>query len=221
VFYQNAISAEATELLHLPDNIKEKEKKIEWGLYLKLIKDPNAILDYNTIIPFEDLLELNSLIKDSRLVWHDRQLFDMIASNCNANEWFDISNYCPLDVLKTNLKKYKSELDWTSLSLRIDDDFLIQNATNYPWNFEAISAKENISIEVIKTLLLVPELKDQEWDWETIMPQLEFDFIKSNIDNIEFDLLELTKSNNDDVLSLISNYPSKRWNWTYISSEHD
>lgn len=221
IFYNNQICIEVTNLLHLLENSTEKEKKVEWGLYLKLIKDPNAVLDYKAIIPFEDLLELDSLVKDNRLAWNDKQLFTFIAENANANQWYSISNHCPIDILKQYLQTFKDKFDWTSLSLRVDDDFLIQNATKFPWNFETISAKEDISIEVIKTLLLIPELKEQEWDWDSIMPQLDFDFIKSNIDSVNFELSELTKTNLNDVKFLIALYPTKRWNWLYISTDYD
>lgn len=221
IFYNNEISIDATELLYQPENNTIKENKIEWGLYLKLIKDPNAVLNFETIVPFEDLLELDSLIKDTRLVWNDEQLFTLIAERANANQWYDISNHCSIDVLKLYLEKHNEKFNWTSLSLRIDDDFLVQNATRYPWNFEAISAKESISIEVIKTLLLIPVLKEQEWDWDTIMPLLDFEFIKSNIDKVDFELSELTKTKKDDVLSLIAQYPAKNWNWSYISDEYE
>jgi len=221
IFYNNEISVEATELLHQPNNKNIKENKIEWGLYLKLIKDPNAILDYETIVPFEDLVEVDSLIIDTRLIWKDKQLFSFIAEKANANQWFSISVHCPLDILKLYLEKHKVKFDWTSISLRIDNEFLIQNATQYPWNFEAISAKEDISIEVIKVLLLIPKLKEQEWDWATIMPQLDFEFVKNNIDKIDFDLSELTKTNMDDVLPLIAQYPAKKWDWSYISTKYE
>lgn len=221
IFYNNQICIEATNLLHLPENSTEKEKKIEWGLYLKLIKDPNAVLDYKAIIPFEDLLELDSLVKDNRLAWNDKQLFTFIAENANANQWYSISNHCPIDILKQYLQTFKDKFDWTSLSLRVDDDFLIQNATKYPWNFETISTKEDINIEVIKTLLLIPELKNQEWDWDSIIPQLDFEFIKINIERIDFELSGLTKTNIDEVKPLIVQYPEKKWNWSYISSEYD
>jgi hypothetical protein len=221
VFYNDSVSTQATDLLHKEENEDQKEKKVEWALYLKLIKDPAAKLDYETIIPFEDLLELNTLIDDKRLIWNDSKLFTFIAENADADQWFAISNTCPIEILKLYLNEYKAQLDWTSLSKRIDDDFLIQNATSYPWNFEAISAKKNISIEVIKTLLLIPELTEEEWDWEVIMPQLYFEFIKLNIDKIDFELGDLTKANISDIQKLISQYPSKKWDWTYISNEYD
>lgn len=221
IFYQNNISVETTEILNKSENTNIKERKIEWGLYLKLIKDPNAILDYETIIPFEDLLEFDSLIKDSRLVWSDALLFHFIAENANANQWYSISNQCPIGIIKININRYSDQWDWTSISLRIDVDFLIQNAKIFPWNFEAISAKEDISIEVLKKLLLIPELKEKEWGWDNIMPQLDTEFIKANIDRIDFELSELTKVVNIDIHNLIAHYPEKRWDWSYISNEYD
>ena len=221
IFNESNISLEATELLNKPENINTKNDKVKRALYLKLIKNPNAILDYETIIPFEVLLEFDSLIKDSRLVWSDALLFHFIAENANANQWYSISNQCPIGVIKMNIERYSEKCDWTSISLRIDDDFLIQNAKLFPWNFEAISAKEEIGIEVIKTLLLIPELKEQVWDWDNIMPQLDSEFIKANIDRIDFELSELTKVVNIDIHNLIAHYPEKRWDWSYISNEYD
>jgi len=221
IFYNNQVCVEATELLNKSENSNSKERKIEWGLYLKLIKDPDAILDYKTIIPFEDLLDLGSLIKDTRLVWTDSQLFKFIADSADATEWFAISNHCSIEVIKSHIDKYKDKWDWTSLSKRIGDDFLIDNATNYPWNFEAISSREDISIEVIKILLLVPELKEQEWDWDIIMSQLDFEFIKTNIGKVDFELSELTVSYSNEVQPLIVQYPDMKWDWAYISAKYE
>ncbi|HPT01401.1 MAG TPA: DarT ssDNA thymidine ADP-ribosyltransferase family protein [Bacteroidales bacterium] len=221
IFYNSKICNEATDLLNSQDNTDSKEKKIEWGLYLKLLKDPSAVLDYKSIRPFEDLLDLDSLVEDTRLCWEDNQLFTFMGENANANQWFNISNHCPIDVLKLYFKTYRDNLDWTSISLRIDDVFLIQNATLFPWNFEIISAKEDISIEILKTLLLIPELKEYEWDWDRIMPLLDFEFIKSNINTINFELSELTEINNNEVKRLIEIYPDKKWNWLFISTDYD
>lgn len=210
IFYNNQVCVEATDLLFNSENANLKEKKIEWGLYLKLIKDSNAVLSFEAILPFEDLLELDSLIKDTRLVWDDERLFDYITQRANANQWHSISNHCPIDVIKLHIEKYYENWDWTSLSLRIDDKYLLENAIKFPWNFEAISSKENSGIEILKILLLIPELKQQEWNWDNIMPKLDFDFIKSNIDEIDFELSELTKTTAYDIKSLIIQYPNKR-----------
>jgi len=221
IFQNNQICIEATELLNSLDNSDLKERKKEWGLYLKLIKDPNASLDFNSLVVFEDLLEFDSLVKDSRLCWSDGKVFNFIADRANANQWFGISNHCPISILKQFLEKYRDKLDWGILSLRIDDDFLMQNATKFPWNFEIISSKENTNIEVIKFLLLIPEIGGQEWDWNRIMPLFDLDFISSNISAIDFELSELTKANVEFVMPLLVNHPSKRWDWLYVSSNYD
>ena len=87
--------------------------------------------------------------------------------------------------------------------------------------FFTVYTKEDFSIEVIKVLLLIPELKKQEWDWDRIMPLLDFEFVKNNIDTVDFELSELTKSDFDNVKPLLVKYPSKRWDWLFISTDYD
>jgi len=178
-------------------------------------------LDFESINPFEDILDLDFLVKDSRLNWTDEQLFTLIANNANANLWISISNNCPIEILKKYLLQYIDNLDWTSLSFRIDDEFLVQNAIKFPWKFEVVSAKDDISIEVIKKLLLIPEIKEHEWDWERIMPNLDIDFIKANINLVDFDLYLQTQTNGKIVKQLIVHYPSKKWDWFFISTYYD
>lgn len=221
VFYNNKICDQATDLLNSPDNLKIKEKKIEWGLYLRLIKDETSILNYEAIIPFEEELDLDYLIKDSRLVWNDIKLFHFIAERSDGNQWSSISEYCPIEILKQYFGKYLEELDWFFISSRIDEGFLIKKAISFPWDFDVVCKREDISLECIKKLLLIPELKEQEWDWERIMPKLDIDFIKENIENIDFDLYEITQNRAEDFKPIIIKYPHKRWNWEYISSEYE
>lgn len=221
VFYNNEICSQVTNLLNSPENFKVKERKIEWGLYLKLIKDETSILNYDTIIPFEEVLDLDYLIKDNRLVWNDIKLFHFIAERSEGNQWSSISEYCPIEILKQYFGKYSEELDWFSISSRIDEGFLIEKAISFPWDFDVVCKREDISLECIKKLLLIPELKEQEWDWERIMPKLDIDFIKENIENIDFDLYEITQNRAEDFKPIIIKYPHKRWNWEYISSEYE
>lgn len=221
VFYNNEICSQATNLLNSPENFKVKERKIEWGLYLKLIKDETSILNYDTIIPFEEVLDLDYLIKDNRLVWNDIKLFHFIAERSEGNQWSSISEYCPIEILKQYFGKYSEELDWFSISSRIDEGFLIEKAISFPWDFDVVCKREDISLECIKKLLLIPDLKEQEWDWERIMPKLDIDFIKENIENIDFDLYEITQNRAEDFKPIIIKYPHKKWNWEYISSEYE
>ena len=47
-----------------------------------------------------------------------------------------------------------------------------------------------------------------------------FEFIKSNLEYVNFDLKGLTRDS-DRVHSLIIQSPSKNWDWAFISSAYD
>ena len=74
---------------------------------------------------------------------------------------------------------------------------------------------------MVRKLLTIIELKEVEWNWGNIMSQLDFNFIKTNISNVNFDLSELTVSKKESVLQLIEKYPTRNWDWVYISEEYE
>jgi len=244
VFFDEQISDAATVLLNSPENVRIRDIKIEWGLYLRLLNDPNAILDYKALEPFLDIFNLNNLIRDSRFSWGDDTLFNYIASQANANEWITISKICPTDTLKLYLNTYSKNLEWNTLTIRFNNDFILQYPTEFPWNFELLISKENLGAENIKSLLLNKYLRDIseihdieeseqiqsavegdnrtryiEWDWDVIMPLLDQDFILLHINEINFDLSEFTQKLEPDKYNYVADYPTKRWNWNYISSD--
>lgn len=220
VFLQNELCEIATDILNNEANTKLKNNKIEWGLYLRLINDEKAKLDYETIIPFEDILVLDDLIIDKRLVWSDDKLFKFITKNADANQVSAISFHCPVETIKKHIDEDDVQWDWIILSQRIDELFVAKNP-QLNWDYGIISSRDDISINVIKSLLVNQQLQNVEWNWDNIMPQLDFNFIKQNIQNVDFDLYELCKSENEDVRELVSKNPSKRWDWAYISKEYD
>jgi tetratricopeptide (TPR) repeat protein len=165
IFYQDNICNLATDILNNEANISLKDKKIEWGLFLRLMNDPTAVLDYKTLLPFEDIIEIDDLISDKRLLWFDDELFRLITSRADANQHTAISTYCPIEVIKKHLLSNEStNWDWIVLSKRIDENFILDNPL-FQWDFEIISSREDVSIDTIKTLLLIPDLKDVEWNW--------------------------------------------------------
>ncbi len=219
VFLQDRFCSIATELLNNDANAKLKDKKVEWGLYLRLMNDENAVLDYACVSPFEDILDLGDLIPDRRLVWNDDALFAFITDNADGNQYASISRYCPLETIRKHIKE-DLQWDWIVLSQRMDEHFILDNHS-LPWDYEIISTREDVRINTIKSLLVIPELQNAEWNWDIIMPQLDFDFIKENIRVVDFDLYELTKSNIDEVKTLICQNTNKRWDWAYISKEYE
>jgi hypothetical protein len=221
IFHGNSICFEANELLYYPDNNKQLKQKIEEGLYKKLINDPTAILSYEALYPFEDLLEFDTLLLDSRLDWQDDSLLDYLWRESNANHWKTLTQNADINFIKSHAESIKENIDWAVLSLRIDDIFLVEHATSLPWNFTTISNDENRSIKTIQSLLLIDELTDEEWDWHALSEKFEYDFIRDNISRLNFDLSLLTKSNSESIQGLIRKHPDKNWDYHYISTDYD
>lgn len=87
-------------LFELEVNADAKERKVEQCLYYRLVNNPDVILDYKALQPFEDIIEVDQLIEDSRLVWTDPQLLQLIISQCDADRWHSLSKHCDVEVLK-------------------------------------------------------------------------------------------------------------------------
>ena len=115
------------------------------------------------------------------------------------------------------MKQYEDKLDWIILSERYDDNFIVENATTYPWDIESLSA--NRSIEFVKRIIIIPELHNDsiDWDWETIMPQLDDEFVLLNIQNIPFVMYTQTEKYLMAHPESIVSFPERKWNWKFIS----
>lgn len=220
-FKDGSVSEYVSRLLNNDVNSKIKNIKVEWGYYLKLLHDPEASLDYNSLKPFEDIIEWGKIVKDGRYCWNDHDLFDMLSNNIDANIWQDISSICPIEDIKIYVMISSENWDWNILSARIDGSFIVENSSNYPWNFDVVVHNTNVTKEDIEKLLVDPNLTSVQWLWKEIMPLLSNNFIIKHIDNVSFDLSILTESEPNLVKSLILQYPDKAWNWEYISLKYD
>ena len=99
-------------LFELEVNVDAKERKVEQCLYYRLVNNPDVVLDYKVLQPFEDIIEVDRLIEDSRLVWTDPQLLQLIISQCDADRWHSLSKYCDVEVLKNIIPDHIQDLDW-------------------------------------------------------------------------------------------------------------
>lgn len=209
-------------LYELEANHREKEKKIEWALYYKLLHDKNAVLNYSTLHIFEDIIEFNEIIKDSRLDWHDNLLLPFIIEHCDADGWRLLSECCSTDILEDICSEYQESLDWGNLTLRLTEEFLIANSSVYPWEKELLTARNNASTKLIQHFLLESFSRGNnedewfKWDWTDVYPFLERSFIKENLEEIPFDLSLFVKEIDSDDYDLISRYPNAAWPWDYI-----
>lgn len=216
-----SVSESVSELLNNEINIKIKDIKVEWGYYLRLLNDPNASLDYESLKPFEDIIEWGKIVKDDRYSWNDHELFHMLTDNIDANIWHDVSSICPTEYIKEYVRESFESWDWDILSARIEGSFITENASNYPWNFDIVIHNTNVKIENLEILLINPNLTSVQWQWKDIMPSLSKDFVVRYIDDVSFDLSIITESDPSLVESLILQYPDKSWDWNHISRTYD
>jgi hypothetical protein len=217
VFYLDEVSLNANNLLFNDSNAQYVREKIRIGEYLFLVRESGKSLTYQSLCPYMDVWSLDDFLDSEYLDWNDKKLFDCIARVANGSQWSKISSVCPTESLKPNLKQYEELLSWIVISERFDDEFIVENATKYPWDFESLSA--NRRIDFVKRIIVIPELHNDTiaWDWEALMPQLEDEFVLQYIDTIPFVMYSQTETYLYLHPESICTYPSRKWDWKLIS----
>lgn len=217
VFYQDEVSLKANDLLFNDCNAQYVRDKIHIGEYLYLVRESGMKLTYESLCPYMDVWSLDDFLDSEYLDWNDKRLFDSFAKVANGAQWSKISSVCPIESLKLNLKQYEESLDWIVISERFDDDFIVENAIKYPWDFESLSA--NRSIDFVKRIIIIPELHNDtiDWDWETLIPQLDDEFVLQYIDTIPFVMYSQTEKYLFLHPELICTYPDRKWDWKLLS----
>lgn len=211
-------------IYNLPVNQTTKERKVERALYTKLMNDKDASFTYELLAPFEDILEIDKLIEDSRLDWKDAELRNLIFNECNSDDWRNVSKFCDVEVLKVVIPQYSSVLDWGELTLRMGSDFISDTSKDYPWERNMLLARIPIEKSLVMKFLSeydFPQgLDDGQWDWEEVVPLVGIDFVKDHIEDIPFNLSGLTTELDDEHKVLVPEYPEACWDWGYISNNY-
>ena len=209
------------QLVNHPINLKTKNRKVEWALYSKIMHDKNAVLTFDVLKPFEDIFDVGDLIPDKRIVWEDERLLKMIIDYCDADEWGSLSKYCDIHVLEGIVDDYSEHLDWSELTIRMDERFLMETHSKHPWEPQLLVARDPISEELIKCFLenhqFIDGKDDGEWNWDEVIPIIGVDFVKQHISDIPFELSTLTKELDRENYNLIKEFPEAAWDWNYIS----
>lgn len=211
-------------LYNLPINQETKERKVERALYTKLMNDKDVSLTYDLLASFEDILEIDKLIEDSRLDWKDAELRNLIFKECNSDDWRNVSKFCDVEVLEEIIPQYISVLDWGELTLRMGSDFISDTSNDYPWERNMLLARIPVEKSLIVKFLSeydFPQgLDDGQWDWEEVVPLVGIDFVKSHIEDIPFNLSGLTTELDDEHKELVAEFPDACWDWGYISNNY-
>lgn len=211
-------------LFELEVNADAKERKVEQCLYYRLVNNPDVILDYKVLQPFEDIIEVDRLIEDSRLVWTDSQLLQLIISQCDADRWHSLSKHCDVKVLKNIIPDHIQDLEWGALTFRLDSHYISTHSTDFPWDKYTLFARTPVEKELIQKFLVehsFPEGKDDDqWDWDDVLPIVGMDFITQHLGDIPFDLTDITKELDDTQRQYIVTNPNARWNWQFVVTEY-
>jgi hypothetical protein len=216
----DVIAPMATQLFEYEENAIQKENAILECLFSKLWDDKTAVLDYESLEPYFELVDYEELTKDSRTKWSDLRLFGKIVEMANSTCWLNISNNCDLDVLYQHLGNFIEYLDWEVITGRVDDEFLQENFNNYPWDLEVLSEDTTRDVSLIQSLILKAGVYSPEWDWEALSPRLEKDFVLSNLSLVNVDLSDYTE-NSELVRSCLLGHIDRRWDWGKVESDFD
>lgn len=205
-------------------NADAKERKVEQCLYYRLVNTPDIILNYKALYPFEDIIEVDRLIGDSRLAWTDPQLLQLIISQCDADRWHSLSKHCDVEVLKNIIPDHIQDLDWGTLTLRLDSHYISANSKKYPWDKYTLLARTPIEKELVQKFLVeysFPDGKDDGgWNWDDVVPIIGTDFITQHLSDIPFDLSDVTKDLDNAQRQYIVANPEARWDWHFIVTEY-
>lgn len=219
-YNEEEIAPMATQLFELDENALQRENAILECLFAKLWDDKSAILDYNNLEPYFELVNFEELTKDSRTKWSDERLFAKIVEMANSNCWLNMSNNCDIEVIYKHLEEHIDKWDWEVLTGRVEDDFLLANFNDYPWDLEGISSDITREVPLIESLILKLGVFSAEWDWEALGKRLKKDFVLGNLGLTNVDLSDYTEDT-VPVRSLLLEYPDKRWDWNKVEDTFD
>ena len=226
VMFDDKVSSPATDILYREQNASLCKKKIKKALYSKLINNEDSTINYNEIRYFEDEIEQDEfdfIVRDKRTDWSDSDTYYYIVRNafCNDNNWDYISKCCPDDIIISHLAEADSRFDLITLSRRLPIHFIIEYRANYKWEMSVVLSRNDITKEQAQELMLCDENTSVEWDWETVEPFLDIDFVINNIERLNIDFYNLTSWLPSSHHYLIVKYCQKRWNWLFVVKEVD
>ena len=221
IFKGDEVSLEATNILYRGQNEHLYNQKVKKALYYKLINNADSVINYNEIKHFEDELDeedFELIIRDSRTEWSDCSTYEFIVSSeyCTENNWDIISKYCPVDVIMKHISDANALFDMVTISAKLPIPFIIANCARYKWNMNVVMSRSDITTEQAQELMLCDSNSNIEWDWETVKPYLDINFVLSNIEHLHVDFYNLTVWLPIEHYNLIVCNPGKNWNWQFF-----
>lgn len=222
IFKSGVNKPEVQFLIELPENLELKTKLLRNGMYHHILSEKNFI-SKNDIQTYIDLWNWKELAGNPKLAWSDNNIFELFRENGDGGIWNIVSEKAPIENIKFVITNYADYWNWTTLTERLDDDFINAHIENFDWDFEELSYK---GIELVTTLLSNPNIKEKGWDWNYLSKNLADKFIEDHIEDFPWDFYVITESKNEIFKNTFIKYRenlgtiiSKNWNWKYISEE--
>lgn len=209
-------------LIESTENEEFKASLIRKGMYHHILAE-NISISSKDIETYIDLWNWKELAENPKVNWKDKNIFSLFLKKGDGTIWSIISEKAPVESIKSVITDYAEYWNWTTLTNRLDDDFIRKHIENYNWNFEELSYRES---ELVQSLFLNLALKDRDWDWNYLSKNLPDKFIEEHIEDFAWDFYELTITKNEVFKNTFIKYRdkleiliSKDWNWKFISEE--
>ena len=163
----------------------------------------NKVIDSGIIIKYLDLWDWSKLVENPNVEWQDKQVFEILSQNVDKGTWRVLSAILNPEILIDNLTDYLYFWDWSVLSEKINESFIKESVSKYPWDFEILSGKDS---GFVIDLLQNKELSRENWDWSFLSVELPENFIKENIEKYTWDYFRITQTRFDifkDVFNVV------------------
>lgn len=221
IFKDEEVSLEATDILYRTQNEHLYNQKVKKALYYKLINNTDSVINYNEIKHFEDELDeedFELILRDSRTEWSDSSTYEFIVKSeyCTEKNWDIISKHCPVNVIMDHISDANAAFDMVTISAKLPIPFIIANCARYVWNMNVVMSRSDITTEQAQELMLCDSNSNIEWDWDTVKPYLDINFVLSNIEHLHIDFFNLTKWLPIEHYNLIVRNPTKNWDWQFF-----
>ncbi len=219
-YYQDLQISTLEELINKPENTPLKEDIYHKAMQNHILLNQDLIR-FEDIVNYKDLWNWNDIDFIQKIDWNDQRVLPVFEKFAEGSTWYILSQNISNDSLIKNIVKFKNFWYWPTLTKRIDNEFLLSNFEDFPWDFEELSYKES---QLVIHLLSNYYEENQNWDWLYLSENLPDRFIQDNIEKFPWDYFSITKSKNEifrntfikfkDNLELLVN---KNWDWKYIS----
>jgi len=216
IFKSDVIKPDIRLLINLPENEELKNELIRKGVFHHILAEKNSI-SAEDIANYKDLWNWKELAENTKVDWSNQKVFKLFQENGDGSIWNTISETTPIESIKPVIEEYAEYWNWTELTKRLDDDFIILQFDNLNWDLEELSYKESL---LVQDLLIRQRQKlINFWGNEIENNLLGNDIIRELAEYKKFDITNITTEKQRDLLktTVLETLRTDGWDWIYLS----